>query len=294
MEIKDIAGLSQPLTKLIGVVSGAIGTLYKPKAIRSEADAEAYKIEALAKAEAKKTLIEGDAKIELLARAKERLVFQELKRQANVEEIADKSISYLEDVVSEEPLDEDWKTRFFNKAQDVSNEEMQEVWAKILASEVSKPGTIGYRTLDIISNLSRKEAEIFQFACTFVTANKFIWKMGYYFDLHQFGLTYEMLMVLKESSLIHESDILHLSLKMKKVGNNPSATTIEVGNDIYILTNEKDPEIEKAIFNQIALTIAGKELSKIITVEKNTEYFNAFFEAKKSQGYKFQKLEIEK
>jgi len=166
MEIKDLTGLGQPITKLIEVVSNAVGTVYKPRQMRKEAEAEAYRAELLAKAEAKKILLEGEAKIDLLERAKKRLVYQELTKQENIEDIAEKSIKYLEQNVSDIPVDKDWRTRFFNKAQDISNEDLQEIWAKILADEVSNPGMISLRTLDVLSNLSKADANIFQNACS--------------------------------------------------------------------------------------------------------------------------------
>ena len=57
MEIKDLTGLSKPLTKLVEVVSKGIGTLYEPRSIRKKADAEAYKQEVIANADAKKCLL---------------------------------------------------------------------------------------------------------------------------------------------------------------------------------------------------------------------------------------------
>jgi len=44
-EIKDLAGLSQPATKLIELVSAAVGTLYRPRAIQSDAAAKAVEPE---------------------------------------------------------------------------------------------------------------------------------------------------------------------------------------------------------------------------------------------------------
>ena len=41
MEVKDLAGLSQPLTKLVEVVSQGIGTLYEPIHIKRIAKARA-------------------------------------------------------------------------------------------------------------------------------------------------------------------------------------------------------------------------------------------------------------
>lgn len=44
MEIKDLAGLSQPLTKLVEVISIGIGKLYEPAHIKRMANAKAYEI----------------------------------------------------------------------------------------------------------------------------------------------------------------------------------------------------------------------------------------------------------
>jgi hypothetical protein len=129
MEVNIVMLEGKPIKKLIGVVSDAIGTLYKPRAIRNEADAEAYKIGTIAEAQAKATLIQDDAELELIERAKRRLVTQELKRQENIEQIAEKSISHFAEQASENPINNDWSARFFERAQNISEDKMQEIWA---------------------------------------------------------------------------------------------------------------------------------------------------------------------
>ncbi len=55
----------KPFEKLIEVVSNGIGTLYRPRAIRKEADAKAYEIKVVEKAKAE-AIVEGrtiDSKI---------------------------------------------------------------------------------------------------------------------------------------------------------------------------------------------------------------------------------------
>ena len=104
LEIKDLAGLSQPITKLIEVVSSAIGTGYRPRAIRNEADAKAYEILALSRAEAEADRERCDIKLrsalarpeeitrenpEIAARAKQRLLMREIEGQQNIEAIAE-------------------------------------------------------------------------------------------------------------------------------------------------------------------------------------------------------------
>ncbi len=277
------------IKKLIEVVSQGIGTLYKPRAIRKEADAEAYKNEALAKAEAKKTLIEGEAKIELVERARERLVNQEINRQTNLEEIAEKSIKYLEANVSEEPVDEDWRTRYFNKAQDISNDEMQEIWAKILAGEVTNPGQVSFRTLEIISNISKIEATKFQIACSLASSKSLIWKIGRNSSIDAYGLNYNDLMLLREAGLIHGNDNL---IQTFQVVPQIASALITIGNDFYQIKNSKNTSQKKFIFNQIAFTNAGNELCRIVNSEPNMDFHKKIIEQRVSEGYELIKVEI--
>lgn len=86
---------------------------------------------------------------------------QDVKRRANVETIAAEAADHMPEDVSDHPVDEDWIARFFSHAQDVSGEEMQRLWGKILAGEVQTPGRFSVRTLDVLRNLSRTEAAAF-------------------------------------------------------------------------------------------------------------------------------------
>jgi len=91
-----------------------------------------------------------------------RLDYQERKRQANIENVTSVAAAELagdESVATEQP-DEDWITRFFSSAQDVSSEQMQDLWGRILAGEIRRPGTYSLRALDLIRNLTKGEAEL--------------------------------------------------------------------------------------------------------------------------------------
>ena len=71
----------------------------------------------------------------------------------NVTQIAAEQLSQ-EDFVSEEPVEEDWTTRFFNIVEDISDEEMQRLWGKILAGEVKQPKSYSLRTLELLKKIN--------------------------------------------------------------------------------------------------------------------------------------------
>ncbi|MBE5137119.1 DUF2806 domain-containing protein [Vibrio parahaemolyticus] len=136
----SLGELSQPVTKLIESVQCAIGTLYEPRKIRK-----------IAKANADASVIEAKARVEVSdieARALARLNHKEIVRQQNIESIIEMSLDNLPDSVSEELIDEEWLLNFFDSCQNISRSSMQMIWAKILAGEVSEPGSFSIRTLN--------------------------------------------------------------------------------------------------------------------------------------------------
>lgn len=63
--------------------------------------------------------------------------------------------------ISDENINPDVAIRIIENAKDVSDEYMQKLWGKLLAGEVAKPGKFSLRTLDVVKNLTSKEAQLF-------------------------------------------------------------------------------------------------------------------------------------
>ena len=82
---------------------------------------------------------------ELERRAARRLGNLERRRQGNIDAITVKAMEVLPPAVSPNPAEQDWVYRFFGECQDVSDEQMQQLWASILAGEVATPGSFGLR-----------------------------------------------------------------------------------------------------------------------------------------------------
>lgn len=83
--------------------------------------------------------------------------------QLNRQKIAQQSLEYLNQEnsrVGEEIVDIDWLEIFGSRAEKVSNEHMQQVWAKILAGELNSPGAFSLSTLMLLSNLDKSDAEL--------------------------------------------------------------------------------------------------------------------------------------
>ena len=101
----DLGNLSKPVTKLIEAVRAASGAWFEKDRIirRAEAEGEAKVIHALADATVK----------QIALRARERLAFQEIRRQQNIEKITGTAIHALPAEVNDESVDPDWMSYFF-------------------------------------------------------------------------------------------------------------------------------------------------------------------------------------
>lgn len=206
----------------------------------------------------------------LLFRTEQRLLQDEMKKQQNMDAIVANAAEELQgkEKVSETPVDEDWSTRFRNIAKDVSSEEMQFIWGKVLASEVENPGSFSLRTLETIRNLSKAEAASFQKIIPFIiqmnrecffTSDKEI--------MEKYGIAYADIMVLDECGLVELSGVSYNP--MMKEGDIRELVTDE---RVAIIRGASDTSV-KVTFYAYALTNAGRELYSILAHSPENDYF---------------------
>jgi hypothetical protein len=159
ISLVNLGKLSQPADTLIKKVSAAVGGIFEP-----------WQIKRVAKAEAEASLIKAKAEIEITdlhRRAMRRFVEEEANRQENMESITEKAIPKLQDNSDPNKMEDDWVTNFFDKSRIVSDSEMQELWASVLAGEANSPGTYSKRTVNFLGDLDKRDAELFTALCRF-------------------------------------------------------------------------------------------------------------------------------
>jgi uncharacterized repeat protein (TIGR03899 family) len=322
MEFNDILGLGKvlPLDKLLDVIQKAVGRGTKSYFERQDVKTEVYKIKELAKAKAEEITIISQAMLEssvlkrdidykdkiisissssdmqksvslaLEERISQRTSYQENKKQLNLENITSLAAEQLtkEETVTDEPLDEDWITRFFRIAEDISNEDMQALWAKILAGEIKKPKSFSVRTLEIIKNISQREAEVFKqvanFAITENMKSYFLFTGGavsiYNNKAINFNHPFNDISTLKEIGLLQSIDLISLSY------NKPTAKSRKyflLGKKIILW--EQDENKNYMSFNVELFTTAGNELLQLIDKTAPREYINVFENALEDPNY---------
>lgn len=212
MAINDLVGLKEPLLKLIEVVSSGIGKVYEPTHIKRIAKAKIEEINLISDAIDKNIALpikyeNGNITVdaqniqELMIRAQNRVLFQEMRKQKNIESIVEKAYIELkeEKEISSEEVDQDWIIRFFNSIEDISEEHMQKMWAKILVGEIKQPKSFSKRTLEALKNLSKTEAEIFEKFCKGVIGGGLLNDDSFFKSL---GITYSDIYLLSQCNLV--------------------------------------------------------------------------------------------
>lgn len=156
--------LGKPVSTLIGKIADAIGVLFEPTRIIRKAKAEAKAKEIMAVTDSK---IEDQQEQARLKRAMQRFIHEETQKQDNIENIIEKALPYISENAPTEKIEKDWIIHFFDRAKLISDDEMQILWSKILSGESNNPGRFSIRTINIVSELDKRDAILFTNLCRF-------------------------------------------------------------------------------------------------------------------------------
>lgn len=274
----------------------------------AESQANTMQIISKAQADARSNLISSDAVVEGEVTfgdlVDHRIRFQEQKRQSNIESVVRQAALELGDqeVQDHEP-DHDWTARFFNEVQDVSSEKMQQLWAKILAGEVERPGSTSVKTLGILKNLDRATATLFGKLCSVCISSS---PDGINFDdarvpflgdysegnaLRGYGLDFRNLNVLSEHGLINPEYNTWHDYRSSTGLDLPHSQTVHIPfcfqgkHWVLVSTRPREPGQEFRL-SGVSLTKSGRELSRVVDLEPVEQYRLAlikYFEQKNFQ-----------
>jgi Protein of unknown function (DUF2806) len=257
----SLGDLTKPATVLIEKISDAVGGIFQP-----------YQIKRLAKAEVEAGIIRAQGEIQvtdLQRRAMHRFIAEEGKKQENIESITSQAIPLLEDKSEPQQMNDDWIANFFDKCRIVSDEEMQRLWARVLAGEANSPGTFTKRTVNFLGSLDKIDASLFTKLCGFA------WTVG--------GLTtliYDEKDAIYANAGINFSILSHLddigfisfgTLTGFKWMELPKRVLVSYFDQPIIIEFEKD-EANEIETGKVLLTQVGQQLAPICGAEPVPEF----------------------
>ena len=242
--------------------------------IEAQSEAQRLPIIAQAQSDARQYLIAIDADIqgraeisgELIA---QRIEYQERKHLCNIRSVVENAAEELGDrQVDDHEPDPDWTARFFDCIQDVSSQDMQKIWAKLLAGEVENPGRTSLRTLETLRNMTKRDAEMFGEVCNFVLFK------ALYFIVHERRYT-QQFDALQHFKLVHLQDcgLLHFGQSTQNITDE---TEQYMYQGLLLQVSRNIGGTARIPFQVATLTIAGSELYRIVEPESRWDYLRMF------------------
>lgn len=158
------------LDRLLGAAIDVPVAWLEQRASRIYSQTESYRL--VEAAIASRVASEAGSDPETVVRAMNVLIRKEYRKQANREAVAAAMIEDLRGSPSVSvdaersgamaELDEDWLNVFERFAEDASSERLQDLWGRVLAGEIRKPGQFSSRTLRFLSEFSQADAQLFE------------------------------------------------------------------------------------------------------------------------------------
>lgn len=201
------------------------------------------------------------------------------RSNTNLINIGAKATEYID---SSKPNEIKFENDFFwgiiEHAKEISNEEMQELIAKIIAGEYNKPGSYSMNTLQSIKMLGKKELELFEKTCTLlVNANQIPHTIFSIPDsakkfLDQLGLDFGSMQELQSLRLFFSNDMEKQPIK------NPEKKKFALKYfDKDILFEPSTPENEDSLQIRLAgfygLSPVGCQILQHLNPRSNDDYY---------------------
>ena len=199
----------------------------------------------------------------------------------NVAKKADEEYSKTPHTEKVDTYNFDWFIRFYEAVGNISNEEMQKIWARILAGEIDHPGSQSLRTIDVLKNLSQTEAQLFRKICSYCV---FIGDRGFlpHYDnyLKKCNISYSEIMILDELGLMVSDGMLSLQVP---VTQKPALAFIN--KELIITVALEKDEKQIMIVKQFPLTKVGMDLALLVGETLSDDYFIEFARNLKKPDY---------
>ena len=172
--LMNIGDLAEPAKVLIEKIADAIGILYEPTRIKRRTNAEAKAAEIKAEADIKIAKAKAEAEIEITDRQRrgaQRWLAELGQQQESIENTIIKAIPQLNEDADPHAVEDDWIIKFFDKSRLVTDDEVQDLWASILAGEANSKGSYSPKALTTLADMNQKGLILFNTFCSLCIFN---------------------------------------------------------------------------------------------------------------------------
>lgn len=225
----------------------------------------------------------------LLLPAIEQIAERNTRADAIRQEISlSKAVMYAEEELAQDPTEpssntvsDDWLLRWRDCAANVSSDELQSLWGKVLAGEVKNPGRYSLRTLEFIRNLSQDEAKAIEKLSPFVVNN--IVFHGDETLLESEGITFSLLLAMQELGIVSGVGTLGLEITWSStVQDRFEFALVSYGRVLMVKHSDPTKKLKVQIYQ---VTNLGRQILRLGNFQANETYLRALGTSIKAQGF---------
>jgi hypothetical protein len=214
-----------------------------------------------------------------------------IRERVNVDQIAEIAAAELKSepqpVANEPdapPISEDWLNTFESEASQMSSEQMQRLFGKILAGGVRRPGAFSIRTIRLMAQLDNHAAALFQLLCSLSVSIRVkgsnhvidarVLSGGGGVSLQPYGLGFGELTILQEYGLIASPFETPDKDYRMAVGHVGEVAVQLIHQNLPWALVPKVPSAESQVIRVpgVALSGAGRELLPIVDTTPNEQF----------------------
>ena len=209
----------------------------------------------------------------------------ETQKASNLQAVLNIALNVSINEQTSDNLDPDWFFAFSTMAEEIYSPPMQELWGKIFAVEVARPGSFSLRTLQLLKTLTHRDAQVFNKAVNVASRrnNDAVPRIlvGYHkrkgllsllrrpvpeqINLANVGLSYPDLLSLQEMKLIYTSEI-----ESAEYDEGQQVTWRCVNENISLTSKTSGVALVYYKFTSV-----GSELYKLVTKSPNEAYLTS-------------------
>ena len=209
----------------------------------------------------------------------------ETQKASNLQAVLNIALNVTINEQTSDNLDPDWFFAFSTMAEEIYSPPMQELWGKIFAVEVARPGSFSLRTLQLLKTLTHRDAQVFNKAANVASRrnNDTVPRIlvGYHkrkglfsllkrpvpeqINLANVGLSYPDLLSLQEMKLIYASEI-----ESGEYTEGQQVTWRCVNENISLTSKTSGVALVYYKFTSV-----GSELYKLVTKSPNEAYLTS-------------------
>lgn len=202
------------------------------------------------------------------------VIREAMRREINTSNaivFAEESLSADNGPAPNNKIDEDWLYRWSGYAGDVSSEELQRLWGRLLAGEVKEPGSYSLRSLEFLRSLSQSEAKLIE-KISKLKIDNFIWRSDQPHD----SIGFNGLLELQELGMI--SGVDSQGLTFTSTGLRPESTSwvraLICHSKCVVIRNKETTATLK--FNIYPLTKLGLQIIALGDFQEDENYLVEF------------------